>query len=82
MEFTVGVITRCAGTNHYQVPITIGAQIHTLETTVVELQAAAPTGFEEVRAAILARIRSALLEANAATFLQVQTALTGNTFEV
>lgn len=82
MEFSIGTITRCAGTKHYQVPITIGGVTRMLHTTVDELQAAAPGNLEEARDAVVGRIRSALLEANAATFGQSKAALEGKTFEV
>jgi hypothetical protein len=82
VQFTVGDITRCSGQGHYQVPVTVGAVTRTIHTTLEELQQAAPSTIDEARDAIIGRIRSALLEANAATFAQVQAALEGNTFEV
>lgn len=82
MVFTIGDITRCSGQGHYQVPVTVGAVTRTIHTSLAELQQAAPGTIEEARDAIIARIRSALLEANAATFAQVQATLEGETFEV
>lgn len=82
MQFTIGDITRCGGNGHYQVPVTVGAVTKTIHTSLAELQQAAPGTIEEARDAIIGRIRSALLEANAATFAQAQAALEGNTFEV
>lgn len=82
MTFSIGTLTRCAGQAHYHVPITIGGVTRVLETTVTELQAAAPEGHAEAREAIVSRLRSALLEVNATTFAQSRTALEGKTFEV
>lgn len=86
MTFTVGTITRCsppAGTgSHYHVPLTIGGQVYTLETTAQEVQAVGPSSFAEAREAILARLKSAILEADAGTFAQIKTALEGNSYEV
>jgi hypothetical protein len=82
MTFSIGTITRCAGQAHWRIPITINSVTRTLETSVSELQDAAPEGHEEARAAIVSRIRSALLEANAANFAQSRTALEGKSFEV
>ena len=82
MTFTVGTITRCSGNSHYQVPITIGGVTKTLYTSVPELQAAAPADHAEARDAVVGRLRSALLEANAVTFAQSKTALEGQEFEV
>lgn len=83
MQFLVGTVTRCAGTNHYTVPITVtGVGTFTLRTTVQEFQNAAPNGFEEAKDAVVSRLRSALLEASAVTFAQVKLALEGKTFSV
>lgn len=82
MTFTIGTITRCAGQNHWLVPITINGVTRTLHTNVAELQDAAPEGMDESRAAIISRIRSALLEANATSFSQSRTALESKTFKV
>lgn len=86
MTFSIGTITRCQtdsgpGT-HWAIPITINGVTRTLHTSVAELQEAAPEGFDEARAAILARLRSALLEASAANFPASRTALEGKTFKV
>ena len=82
MLFTIGTITRCAGTNHWRIPMTVNGVTRILHTDVAELQDAAPEGPEESRGAVVSRIRSALLEANATNFAQSKTALEGKGFEV
>lgn len=90
MDFTVnGQITRASGPgcNHYLVPLTDGEVSKTLHTSLAEIQAAAPSTIEEAREAIIARLRSAILEYLAAnelplTFANVRAALEGKTFRV
>lgn len=82
MQFSIGTITRCTGQSHYHVPITIDGVTRVLETSVPELQAAAPLDHASAREMILGRIRSALLEANALTFAQARAALEGKAFKV
>jgi hypothetical protein len=81
MDFTVGTITRCQGTNHYTVPITVGGNTRNLQIMAADLQ----TDFEnldEVKNAIIDRLRSAKKEAGANTFAQVRAALEGNTYKL
>ena len=83
MTFTVsGTITRCAGQNHWQVPITIGGVEHTLHILLSEIQFDPLADPVETRDKILDRLRSAAREANAATFAQVRAALEGQTFKL
>lgn len=82
MLFTIGVITRCAGNNHYHIPVTIGGTTKTVETDLAELQAVKPNTIEEIRTEVVGRIRSALLEANAATFAQAGVALNNKPFHI
>jgi hypothetical protein len=81
VDFTVGTITRCAGNNHYTIPITVGQTTRDIKITASDLL----TDFEnldEVREAIVNRLRSAKKEANASTFAQTRTALEGNTYKL
>lgn len=82
MQFTTGTLTACSGREHLTLPITIGGVTRDLETSRSEIMAAAPDGFEETRAAIVSRLRSAVLEADASTPLQVRNAVSGKTFKV
>jgi hypothetical protein len=83
VTFTINSITRCAGGGHYDVTITLGnGQSGTLHTTKDELAGDPPASIAEARDAVLDRIRSALKEANAATWANIQSALVGQTFKV
>jgi hypothetical protein len=82
MQFTIGTITRCAGQGHYHVPVTIAGVEYPLVTSQGEVQELGGGTLEERRDQILARIRSAIREANANTFAQVRTALETKTFSV
>jgi hypothetical protein len=84
VTFQVGTITRCAGQNHYQVPLTIGGQQFVLHTTKQEVEAAGPANWQDPAAkdAVLARLKSAILESGAVTFAQIRTALEGNTYKI
>lgn len=87
MQFVVGTITRCrpnAGAQHFQIPITIGGETHTLHTSPTELQSAGPATFAEGRNRVVERLRSALLEEADVpdTFAELKTALEGRTFSI
>lgn len=78
MTVTVTAISRCSGTNHVTVTATVDGQSRT-ETFLrsdLDLEPA------ETRAAVIARLRSAVKEANASTPVQISNALVGNTFKV
>lgn len=80
MTFTVGTITRCAGLNHYHVPVTIGGVTRTIEVDLIELG----LDFEDTSARdrIVDRLRSARKEASAVSFAQTKTALEGKVFQI
>jgi hypothetical protein len=82
MQFTIGTITRCAGGNHWHVPVTVNGVSHVLRTTTAELKDAGPDSLGEARSSVISRLRSALLEAGAETFPQAGAALNNKTFEV
>ncbi len=83
MQFTIGTITRCIGQNHYIMPLTFGGGLQKdLKLTLAELQTDSLESIDDSRDAIIARIRSALKEANAITFAQSKTALETKTFKV
>lgn len=82
MTFTVGTLSRCSGNEHVAVPITVGGQQRTLQVLFSEIRAGAPDSVEEARAAIVARLRSAILEAGASTWAQAKTAIEGQTYQV
>lgn len=81
MTFLVGTITRCAGQNHYDVPVTIGGTVFHIPV----LQDDLATDFQGITDAanrIVDRLRSAKKEANAVTFAATKTALEGKTFQI
>lgn len=82
MQFTTGTLTACSGGEHLTLPVTIAGQQHTLNTTVAEVFGLKPEGFEEIRTAIIQRLRSAKLEAGATTNVQIRNAVSNKTFEV
>lgn len=79
MQFSTGVLTRCAGQNHYQLPVTIGGRTVTLHVTRDEMASDPPESLEEAREMIITRLRSAIKEAGASTFAQVKTAIENKT---
>ena len=83
MQFTIGTITRCAGGNHYHIPLTFGGgQTVTFEVQRSELDFEPPANKDEAREKILDRIVSAVKESGATTLAQVKNALEGNTYKV
>jgi len=81
MTFTVGTITRCAGQNHYDVPVTIAGQVFHIPVLQDDLL----TDFEgpaDAADRMKDRLRSAKKEAGAVTFAQTKTALEGKTFQI
>jgi hypothetical protein len=83
MQFTVGTVTRCAGQRHYKFPLTFGSgKQETLECTLDELEGEPVESKSEARTEILDRLRSAIKEANAATFNQLRTAVETRTFKI
>lgn len=82
MTFTTGTLTACAGGEHLTLPVTINGVTRNFTTSRQEFQAAAPEGFDDVRAAILSRLRSAVLEADATTPVAIRNAVSGKSFEV
>jgi hypothetical protein len=83
LTFTINSMTRCAGQNHWRITVTLGGgATHAFDTSVEEMQAAAPDDAGAARDGAVARLRSALLEANANNWTQAQTALVGKTFKI
>lgn len=84
MQFTTGTLTACSGGEHLSVPVTISGVTRDLSFTKTEALEVGPEGFEELRVAIMARLRSAVLEATTGnpTPLQVRNAISNKTFEV
>lgn len=80
MTFTVGTITRCAGQNHYQVPVTIGGQQFVIQVLQDDLLVDFDATSAQDR--IEDRLRSAKKEAGAVTFAQTKTALEGKVFQI
>lgn len=83
LTFTVNSISRCSGSgNHYTLNVTVqggptvnfGALKSDMEVDFSSL--------EDARQAAIDRLRSAIKEAGAVTFAQVQTALEGKTFKL
>lgn len=74
-------MTRCAGNNHFELPVTIGGVTVTMNLTPDDM-AVDFASREEAKEALVARIRSAVKEANASTFAQVRSALDGMTFKL
>jgi hypothetical protein len=81
VTFTVGTLSLCAGGDHVQVPVTIGGQAEDFKFARQELALDIETR-EEARQAILARMRSAVKEANATTNGQIKAALEGKVFKL
>lgn len=82
MQFTTGTLTACSGGEHLALPVTIGAQQHVLRISREEVMGMRPEGFNETRKAIIQRLRTAALEADASTPIQVRNAVSNKTFEV
>lgn len=82
MVFTTGTITRCSGGSHYQLPVTVGQRTVTMHFTPEELAGDPATDPEQVREAVLQRIRSAIIEADARTLAQRRAALENKTFGI
>ena len=83
MTFTINSVTRCAGLNHWTVTLTFGGgQQRSIDTDLAEFQEDQPENQMQARQAIIARVRSAVKEANATTFAAAKTALEGKTFKV
>jgi hypothetical protein len=81
MRFTVNALNRCSGQSHYHVNITVNGVARQLHFTREELQDEI-SDFDEARARVLIRLRSAVKEANATTFAQARTALETKEFQV
>lgn len=86
MTFTVNAATRCAGLGHWSFAVTpAGGAQRTIQTSKAEMDfdpADDFAGSVTIRERVLWRMRSAVLEAGATTFAQIQTALVGQTFRV
>jgi hypothetical protein len=82
VTFVVNSLTRCPGLNHWTVSVTIGGNGHVIQTSPDEMQFDPLENPVETRGLILARLRSAAKEANAATFAQSKTAIEGKTFKL
>jgi len=80
VQFTVGTITRCAGQNHYDVPVTIAGTVYHIPVLQEDLLVDFDASSAQDR--IEDRLRSAKKEAGAVTFAQTKTALEGKTFQI
>jgi len=79
VTFTVNSLTRCPGQNHYHLTVTAGGGgTFTLDFVRADLA----TDPAEHPDAVLVRLRSAVKEAGATTWAQVQAAVVGKTFQV
>ena len=84
MQIVTGTLTACSGGEHLSLPVTVSGVQRTVTFTKSEILGMEPTTVEEARAALLSRIRSAVLEATTGkpTPLQVRNAVSGKTFKV
>lgn len=82
MTFTVNSLTRCSGLSHWMVSITVGAQTYTIHTSPEELQFDPLANPDATRDMVLARLRSAAKEGNAATFAAAKAFLEGKVYKL
>jgi hypothetical protein len=83
MTFTTGVSSRCAGGNHYEIPVTVNGNTRTLHFTAQEIADVAEIeDFQEFRRRVLGRLVSAIREADVVTLPQMAAAINNKTFEV
>lgn len=82
MQFTTGTLTACTGGEHLTLPVTINGVTRDFAFTRDDVVAAGPDTMDELRVAILARLRSAKLEAGATTVVQIRNAVSSKTFSV
>jgi hypothetical protein len=84
MEITTGTLTACTGGEHLTLPVTVNGVTRDVKFTREEALASGANTHEELRVAILARLRSAVLEATTGvpTAIQVRNAVSSKTFEV
>jgi hypothetical protein len=80
MTFTINSITRPGVCDHYVLNVTIGGVARNIRTSKQEVMDYEPG--DDLESLALARLRSAVKEANAGNFAQVRTALEGKTFKV
>ena len=78
MQFRVNEVTQCAGGNH----ITVQTDVGDIKVPLSELQQEPSASFLERTAEILVRLRAAVKEANATTFVTMRLALRNKTFQV
>ena len=78
MTFTVNQLSRCAGGNHIDLTITVGAQARTIHL----LQSDLTLEPDELRDAVITRVRSAVKESGATTAAEVKAAIEGQTYRV
>lgn len=81
MNIHVNQITRCAGQNHFTIEVVVGGQTHQVEATRQDMDLDFAT-VAEAKEAVKARCRSAIKEANASTWAQIQTALNNKDFKL
>ena len=81
MTFTVNSVSRCASGNHWTIVLTAGGQSRTLVLETSDLQLDF-SSYDQVREAVIGRMRSAAKEAGAGTLAQVKTALEGKSFQL
>lgn len=82
MTFHVNLLSRCSASGiHYPLEVVIGAQTHVIEMTKDDMELDFATK-DDAKEAIIARVRSAVKEANATTFAQAKVALEGKDFKL
>ncbi len=82
MNVHVNTITRCSANGlHYPIEVVIAGVTYVIEATKADMDLDYATK-DAARDAIIARCRSAVKEANATTFAQIQTALTNKDFKL
>jgi hypothetical protein len=82
MTFTTGTASRCAGGNHYEIPVTVNGVTETLQFKKAEIDDLDIDNKEEFRQVVARRLKSAILEANATTLPQQSAAISNKTFKV
>jgi len=78
MTFTINTVSLCGGGNHAVLNVTIAGVARNV--TVPKTDFALDPDDTDIAA--LARVRSAIKEANASTLAQIKTAVEGKTFKI
>lgn len=76
MTFTITEITRCGGGGHLTFTVQIGAQTRTIEVEGLDKEP------DDLREAFSTRVRSAVKEASANTWVEARAALINKEFKI